>query len=401
MSASLESSRNLIRMYFTLLLSSNLYAFLVYLNRKSLDYDYDGYVMQNESISFYALFCVLAVLFFVRKIYDFGVSIGESSTRLSKKCYLKKNMSVFVLVYQIAYIAFNFIEGVNFAGLGEEGSDSPLNYVFLLIRPDFIFILYYLVYEDSRLQKINVIVYLFSMISRGWLGGVADIIIIAIAKKNITLRNALESKWIYIALLVVLVLPVIMQIRNQYRLGGIDSVSIDNTVFGLEMLFSSFDILLLRFQQLYSLMYFFDNVDFFSSLSESGKILPLYAQGSIPSTLYKMFVSPSAEPLGLLLASSSRIIAEGRTTAFTTGLIPYFTLGSNPINLIAFCFYFIFVPLFLGLCTATFDKWKSLYFILFFYMMKYFFAAWGSALFAFFTALVFFVFIHKYKFVFR
>ncbi|MDA1381023.1 hypothetical protein PCI56_17200 [Plesiomonas shigelloides subsp. oncorhynchi] len=70
------------------------------------------------------------------------------------------------------FLIFNIKTGVNIAGDGAriEGG-SVINYVFILLQPDILFILIGASLLSGRLFLINLIVFLVSMALRGWMGG--------------------------------------------------------------------------------------------------------------------------------------------------------------------------------------------------------------------------------------
>ncbi|MEZ9786618.1 oligosaccharide repeat unit polymerase [Vibrio breoganii] len=373
--------------FFLFLIFSNTYALIRFSFEGNLYADYNGYIPTKDNNILLYLAIVLSFLLFLF-IYRWSTRIETAyvATPIDSRY-----MGVFILVYQVVFLVFNIVEGVNQAGIRGETS-NPLSYLFNLVRPDILFLLYFASYNKSKLLYCNVLVYLISMLSRGWLGVISDLIIIAIIRRDAPIKSILFSKWSIYCLVIIFLLPILIQFRTIYRLDGIEELSFHAINTSQINLFQGFDSLLSRYQQLFSLIYFTDNLGMFQSLYDAGKIQPLYFQGLIPNFIYKNFLTTvNSDTLGFLLADTSRDLIYGRITAFTTGTIPYFMIGIDwPISLA----YMIFCIVFCGFLTRTFGPFSPLYFITFFYLSKYLMAGWFNILFSFLVTLTFFTVIH-------
>lgn len=66
-------------------------------------------------------------------------------------------------------MAYNQIAGINVAGVESHGSGA-LNYLFVVVPPDVLFVLIGVGLRSSRWFWLNCLVFLASMFLRGWMG---------------------------------------------------------------------------------------------------------------------------------------------------------------------------------------------------------------------------------------
>lgn len=370
------------------ILFCNSYTLLRFYYEGNLYADFNGYVPINDNnvILLYLSIVILYIAFVL--IYKLSTKIGTNYKAIPLD---STNIGTFILLYQITFFVFNLVEGVNQAGVRGESS-NPISYIFILLRPDILFLLYFSSYSKSKLLYINVIFYLISMLSRGWLGVISDIIIIAIIRRDFPIRKIILSKWVLLCIFMIFLLPILVQIRSIYRLEGLAGFDSHSISFQDLNILYGFDILFSRYQQLFSLIYFSDNLKSFQDLYEMGRVQPLYTQGLIPNYIYQNFFnSGNFDSLGFLLADTSRNLVYGRITAFTTGLLPYFMISIDwPISL----FYIVFCIVLCGFFTRLLGSRSPLLFVTFFYLSKYLMAGWFNILFSFLITLVFFTLIH-------
>ena len=139
-----------------------------------LDGDLIGFPLPSYSILVIAtIFVVVSYLVWMWPVFNILASIKVSpliqSWKTADISHDQRIAGVFVLLVQIFYFAFNFMEGANVAG-SRLHSDSPLRYFWILLAPDILFLVYYGIYRKSRFFAPNLIIYLLSNSMRGWLG---------------------------------------------------------------------------------------------------------------------------------------------------------------------------------------------------------------------------------------
>ncbi len=83
---------------------------------------------------------------------------------------VENSIGLLILFFQILYIAFNVIYGVNVAGANNAKSNGLIAIFWALFPIDSIFLIFYGVARDNKYFKINALVYLVSNVLRGWAG---------------------------------------------------------------------------------------------------------------------------------------------------------------------------------------------------------------------------------------
>ncbi|BEI22394.1 hypothetical protein KKIDH5335_07260 [Vibrio fluvialis] len=174
-------------------------------------------------------------------------------------------------------------------------------------------------------------------------------------------------------------------------------MSLSNALEYAKLGFEGVDILVMRYQQYFSLLYFKDNLDTFTNLYLYGEISPLYSQGALPGFIYSMLSDGQHYlSLGVKLAEQSRGLLDGRVTSFTTGLVPYFYFEDGLIS-------FVYILLLIFLIVYLLSKIRAvntpLQFACFYYICNYLLAGWINALFSFVLCFALYVFIVRIRFV--
>lgn len=169
----------------------------------------------------------------------------------------------FLLFIQILFIIFNFTMGVNVAGDNTriEGG-SLINYVFIALQPDILFFLMGILLASNYLFFLNLMVFLISMVFRGWMSGffiVFFIILVRFYPVRISIRNALLV--FCSALVFCLALPAIVDAKWAMRT-GVSAAEFFTGVadsFSIEKYSYAFQYLLNRFQHVGHVALLFEN----------------------------------------------------------------------------------------------------------------------------------------------
>lgn len=84
-----------------------------------------------------------------------------------KEDLVASRISILMLCLQIGFIIFNFSNGVNVAGSGNQRTDSVFSLFWIFFPVDLLFIIYYASYRDQKLFGVNLLVAVISSLSRG------------------------------------------------------------------------------------------------------------------------------------------------------------------------------------------------------------------------------------------
>ena len=145
-----------------------------------------------------------------------------------------KRLGIFVAVWQIAYLAFCLTYGLNIAGAVGNKSSTPFSILFVLIPPDLIFIIYYGLYRESKYFGVNLLIWIFSNMMRGWSG-----VFLAIAFFEwcrISKKNEIVHLWrnIFFAFTTLIAIsPIIANFKWLIRASSADGVDFQSVFFGV------------------------------------------------------------------------------------------------------------------------------------------------------------------------
>lgn len=199
------------------------------------------------------------------------------------KFYLGSRVGLGLLGIQISYIIFNKYYGVNIAGTDSliEGG-SFLNYLFIFLQPDLMFLVVGVFLVSTRLFLVNVFVFLISMMLRGWMGGIFLVVIVILCRcYPLKLRRQTIALYILSAVLLLLSLPFIIQAKWVARTDE-PLYTVFQSVFDfgyLNYLGVSLDYILNRFQHVGHIALLFENSVALKSAYESEKFIPYWFDG--------------------------------------------------------------------------------------------------------------------------
>jgi len=245
-----------------------------------------------------------------------------------------------------------------------------------IFRVDDFALLFMLCYTSSRYFGLNLGLYFISFILRGWLSIVISIFIVVLYKYKIKIKS-LKAVSIVVAALVIMAFgPFLLLIRNDFRLYGdyLEAFQYINysDIWKVDLM-AGIDGMLMRFQQLDSLIYLIQNLSVFQNLYDRHLITPVYFDGPILSSLFKQVHQTASEPLGLVLADQSRVLAIGRKSAVSPGLITYFFLDFLS------ALYIIFIPIIYGFATTFFPRSSRFNIGCFYFLIFYYSFGWSNA----------------------
>ena len=343
-----------------------------------LDSNFPGYDLKGGFIAFISISLIVAFYLFLYLSFQFGTRI-KNRAKIKIEIYnplgLKK-LTLIVISLQLIFIYAILVEGTGLAGGVVNNSQTIISSLLAIFRVDDFALLFMLCYTSSRYFGLNFGLYFISFILRGWLSVVISGFIIVLYKYKIRIRS-LKSLSIGVCALMILAFgPFLLLVRNDLRLSGdyFDAFkSINYSEIWKVDLIAGINGILMRFQQLDSLIYLIQNLSIFQNLYDHNLITPVYFDGPILSTLFKQFNQAASEPLGLVLADQSRVLAVGRKSAVSPGLITYFLLDSLS------ALYIIIIPVIYGFATTFFPRSSRFSVGCFYFLIFYYSFGWSNA----------------------
>ena len=205
----------------------NIYAAFFIFNTKELMGDVSYVTLYSDNALLYAtaivvlsyLFISVFVFNFIVKIKVKAINFGHKSTGIGKQ------IGILLIFLQIAFMAFNFLTGVNVGGSRlTRTTDSPLAMIWVLIPVDILFVIYYGMYRESKYFYPNLIVFVISQVSRGWVGNF--MVIIFFEWCRLVRRRKIKAIPLLFAGLIILILyPLLTSLKWAIRASAANVVS--------------------------------------------------------------------------------------------------------------------------------------------------------------------------------
>ena len=282
---------------------ANLIGAIIFGVSGEMDGDLIGYPLPSYSILLIATISVVAsYLFWMGPVFNFMSSIRVKKLIVAGKHSIVARegriVGVFVLIVQLCFLLFNFSEGVNVAG-SRLHSVSAIRYIWILLAPDALFLVYYGAFRKSSLFGSNLAIYLISNVVRGWLGTWLIIFFIEGAYRIREGRLNWKVIVIIIALFVPFV-PILIELKWTIRELGAGGIS------GLDEAFSRLGTfvvhmdwweafseairpIVMRFQHLANVVAIMDKQDMLSAGLANGEFSYFFEEGLPQYTIKKIF----------------------------------------------------------------------------------------------------------------
>ena len=259
---------------------------------------------------------------------------------------------VVVLIVQVCFLLFNLQEGVNIAG-SRQHSESAIRYIWILFAPDALFLVYYGLYRKSSLFGINLTIYLTSNAMRGWLGTWVIILFIEGAYR-LRNRNLNWRRLILIALVFILLLPVLIELKWTIRTLGVGGVLNFGEVF-LSLLQFAVDMdwwaafsdsalpIVMRFQHLANVIGIMDVSTELSKGLAGGEFQYFFEEGLPQYTIKKIFeidILPDIHNVLLTYLVPEQLPIDTITNTHV-GLVGWFWISPSLVPL--YLFYLVFL----------------------------------------------------------
>lgn len=278
----------------TLYLVVNLiYAFIGFRdNQVEIEFSY----FNIDSMSFFYSFLIqLLVCIFILLLFSFF----NKRVKRTREIVLSRKYAIFLLVFQIAFLSYNLIYGVNIAGVEAKSSNFIINILFVLIPADLLFILFSPYIKSNKWFYLNLILFVISNTLRGWMGGILLAIFVAMCRKEV-IRISLKSfAWILLSIIVlILFLPYLNQMKWVIRSDGsvVDAIQAVNDIGYLRLVEESLFYVFNRFQHNYHVALLLENHNSLSIKYNDGYIMPFWMEGivqTIFSSIFNLDVMPT------------------------------------------------------------------------------------------------------------
>ncbi|WP_368882762.1 oligosaccharide repeat unit polymerase [Proteus mirabilis] len=248
----------------------------ILLENKTFEVSHESIIVSFLLYISLLLLLLMISMFFIQKM--------RVSYQLNNKVSFR--LGLFILILQCLFVIFNYIYQINTAGYNSKGlSPWYLNYFFILFNPDTLFLIYIFITKNSLLKKTNIIIFLISTISRGWMGGVLPIITYFFCTSKINIRIIFP-----IIIVFLLNLPFLFNAKWFFREHNISDISLDLIVnlfdFStgyFQALFDTFNYIINRLQHITIISYIYDLSDSIYPLKNN--FLSVYSEG-LPQRLF-------------------------------------------------------------------------------------------------------------------
>lgn len=348
-------TKNYRRVWLGIYVLANVIAAIIFGVQGELDGDLIGYPLTSYSVLLMAtVSVVVSYLIWMGPVFNFIASVKVSSSMERGKHPSFPSevsfMGMFVFATQAAYLIFNFQEGVNVAG-SIQTTDSVARYLWYLLVPDAVFLVYYGLYRKSHLFLPNLFLYLVSNAARGWFG---IWLIVFFIEGAYRLRNGRIDWKVLIGVLSIFiaVLPVLVELKWKIRTSVVDGrVPLDELYVGVWVYLENMDWLgdfsntvqpiVMRFQHLACVIGIIDNANVISDGLNNREYVYFFEEGIQPlEKLIGITVVPDIHVSLLNYLIPEQLQANSITNTHV-GLVGWFWLSPHLLPLYFFYLFFI------------------------------------------------------------
>lgn len=185
--------------------------------------DVAGVPIQSVArLEFACFVVVMSYLLLLGPVFEFFTKLRSARLRIhSPEAVVNNRMGVFLLIAQLAFLAFNVSYGVNVAGSGNVKADTSIGLLWVLLPVDSLFMIYYAACRKSRFWWLNLAVYVISNVVRGWLGMFFFIVFMEwcrlFREKRVRLSRVVGG-----AIVMIVFYPVVLNLKWAFRAASSD-----------------------------------------------------------------------------------------------------------------------------------------------------------------------------------
>lgn len=275
-----------------------------------------------KSSSFVFAFFIQFFICFV--IFLFYIGFGKGGGR---EIELNNRYGLILFFLQFLFMLYNLTYGVNVAGVSVTSENKILNFFFILLSVDILFILISPYIKSDRWFYLNLSLFVVSNLLRGWMGSVLLAFFIMLCRKEFV-RVSLNSffKYLFLSVLVLLILPYLTQIKWTIRSNGtfFDAIKSVSEIGYFLLLEDSVYYMFNRFQHNYHVALLLENYIGLNQKYNSGVITPFWMEG-IAQTIFSFIFSLDKQfSLGNVMARD--IFGSKDTWSSNPGLAGWFII---------------------------------------------------------------------------
>lgn len=330
---------------FFLYFSANFFSMVqaVFTGGMNLEFQYFDISLSSLLIAFSVQLLILLFLYLMYRLFLRTSTIYGSIN-------LGLGWGYFLAVIQILFVIFNLVAGVNVAGDGAriEGG-SAVNYIFILLQPDTLFLIISVLLVSKSIFYINVLVFLVSMFLRGWMGGVFLVIIVFMIRSYpIYLSRKVFIGLAFFIIGLLAFFPVLLDAKWAMRSGISffdflvripESITLENYRY-------AFDYLINRFQHVGHVALLYDASDYIYTSYLNGDFISYWLDGLPQYTVLKILDLNTYTINSFMVEYIFDV--ENPTWSANSGLAGWFLiLYDRVVFLFLYCFLLVLIPFFL------------------------------------------------------
>lgn len=328
----------------------NFIFFLIGFSNESVVIEFSDYKLKKNS--FFISFVIQ--LFFVVVIGLVFFYFNKFKKKDSFSLATKHALLLFIL--QLFFLLYNFIYGLNIAGVEVQAPNRFINTLFVLLPADIFFILFGVYIRSGKMFYLNVLIYIVSSIVRGWMGGILLAFFVILCRQKVIYIGFKDLlKFSIVIIVSIACIPYLMQIKWVVRSGGdvLHAINIVNDYGYSKLLIDGLEYTFNRFQHNYHVALVFERYEQLNTNYNNGRILPYWAEGIFQTIFYGLFQMDRPPILGNEIARE--IFGSKDTWSTNAGLAGWAIVLQEKFIIF---FIYIFTMLFISFYAAVrfFDK---------------------------------------------
>lgn len=296
--------------------------------------DYQGVLIRyKDQIVYLLILTILSYYVVCGLVFNYLSKIKVRLTALKEL----NSFAYILCFFQILFAVFNISTGSNAAGTDFQ-TGGVIRLLWLFLPVDYLFYIYYFVAREDKVSKIyliNVIVFILSMLSRGWLGWALVLFYAELCFFFYSQKNSQNKKLKYFILLCffLIIAPLVFSLKIQLRAdlysSGISGVV--STLSNIDYIQSYNNFIagfLSRIQQLSNIVFFYDHQQELYKFVSSDRVANYAWEGLPQQTVAKFLgLEPGVDMHVFLYKNYISSSAEAVTT-LQVGFISWFFLGT-------------------------------------------------------------------------
>jgi|GEM_PF-3825605 len=322
---------------------SNIWAAFDIIDKDSLIGDHAGWPAPSVSE-------ILIALGFVISVYIGILFLVKEKKNCKVRCpavIQSKTLSLTIFAIQAIFFAFVVIFSAGAAGGDMDKAGGGLRFLFYLINPDLLFIIFYaatmLVPGNVKYRKANLVLFFVSNLVRGWIGQTLVIVFLLAINWVKTSGQDISGKKLvsltFFGFIFFVLASFLMHIKIALRLGGDAIVEILGSLSVYDVMSTFFETLFSRLQLLSTVSFQITKKGELSRFIDEGIIGNFYTDGLPQQTIYKILGIDPGENLNLFLWKYyiPGDFFEAQTTV-QPGFVGWLYLLSMPSIIIFLCY---------------------------------------------------------------